>query len=51
VHICSSACNSAVIGTADATQWGSSDPHEPPLPKIYAGRTIDVSEYSGGIWD
>jgi hypothetical protein len=49
-HICSSACDSQVSGTADATQWGSSDT-EGTLPEIYAGRTIDVSEYSVTFWE
>ena len=47
-HLCSSACGFGVTGSADATQWGSSD-HPETLPSIYAHRDIDVSIVSGAI--
>lgn len=41
-HLCSSACGFGVSGTADATQWGSSD-SPGTLKAPFAGRNIDVS--------
>jgi hypothetical protein len=41
-HLCSSACGFGVTGTADATQWGSSDTPGTLKPP-FAGRNIDVS--------
>lgn len=49
-HLCSSKCNRAVTGTADATQWASSQPPS-TLPREYAGRNIDVSETSASFFD
>src|SRR3954447_21717089 len=48
-HRCSSACGFGVTGSADATQWGSSDIHG-TLPATYAHRDIDVSETAGDFW-
>jgi hypothetical protein len=48
-HRCSSACGFGVTGTADATQWGSSD-HPETLPNIYAHRDIDVSRTADDFW-
>lgn len=42
-HLCSSACEPGITGTADATQWGSADAPS-TLPAEYRGRNIDVSE-------
>ncbi len=41
-HLCSSACGFGVTGSADATQWGSSDAAGTLKPP-FAGRNIDVS--------
>jgi hypothetical protein len=38
-----------VTGSADATQWGSSD-HPETLPPIYAHRDIDVSKTADDFW-
>jgi hypothetical protein len=48
-HLCSSACEPGVTGTADATQWASSGPPS-TLPHEYAGRNIDVSETTHTFW-
>jgi hypothetical protein len=49
-HLCSSACgNFGVTGSADATQWGSSDFPE-TLPAVYAHRDIDVSMTADDFW-
>jgi hypothetical protein len=48
-HLCSSACDSAVIGTADATQWAS--PQKPgTLPQEFHGRNLDISMTAGDFW-
>jgi peptidoglycan hydrolase-like protein with peptidoglycan-binding domain len=41
-HLCSAACGFGVKGSADATQWGSSDAPGTLHPP-FAGRNIDVS--------
>jgi hypothetical protein len=52
-HTCSPACNghgvAGVDGSADATQWGSSDSNG-SLPPIYAHRDIDVSMTADDFW-
>jgi hypothetical protein len=49
-HLCSAACGPfGVTGTADATQWGSSDAHG-TLPPPYGGRNIDVSMTADNFW-
>jgi peptidoglycan hydrolase-like protein with peptidoglycan-binding domain len=48
-HLCSSACNRAVSGTADATQWGSPDARG-TLPSPYAGHNVDVSITANDFW-
>jgi hypothetical protein len=48
-HLCSSACGFGINGTADATQWGSSDAPG-TLPSIYAHRDIDVSLTADDFW-
>jgi hypothetical protein len=49
-HLCSSACGPyGVTGTADATQWGSSD-FPGTLPSMYGNRNIDVSITADDFW-
>jgi hypothetical protein len=48
-HCCSAACEFGIDGTADATQWGSSDSPQ-TLPSIYAHRVVDVSETVDDFW-
>ena len=48
-HRCSASCGFGVTGSADATQWGSSDING-TLPPIYAHRDIDVSLTAGDFW-
>lgn len=48
-HLCSSACNAAVSGQADATQWGSANASG-TLPAPWAGRDVDVSETAPDFW-
>jgi hypothetical protein len=49
VQLCSSACGFGITGTADATQWGSSD-HPGTLPSLYDHRDIDVSLTADDFW-
>jgi peptidoglycan hydrolase-like protein with peptidoglycan-binding domain len=48
-HLCSSACGFGINGTADATQWGSTD-HPETLPAIYDHRDVDVSVTADDFW-
>jgi hypothetical protein len=48
-HRCSDACGFGVTGTADATQWGSSD-FPNTLPREYDGRVLDVSMTAEDFW-
>jgi hypothetical protein len=49
-HLCSSACDSGVTGSADATQWASPKPRPGTLPPEYHGRNLDVSMTAGDFW-
>jgi hypothetical protein len=48
-HFCSAACGFGVTGSADATQWASSDAAG-TLPSSYGDRNIDVSITAADFW-
>lgn len=49
-HRCSSGCRFGITGTADATQWGSSD-YPQTLPNVYVQRVVDVSQTADDFWN